>query len=113
MHRITAKPSKKPSIHFLRRSLFMRVHKGFRLASTSLAMLMLLLVAGNSLAQRGYKKPPKEVLDILNAPVTPTALVSPSRDNVLLSTGLRYPPLADLAQPMLRLAGRRVNSASK
>ncbi|HYK22340.1 MAG TPA: prolyl oligopeptidase family serine peptidase, partial [Pyrinomonadaceae bacterium] len=30
----------------------------------------------------------------------------------ILSTGLRYPPLADLAQPMLRLAGRRINPAS-
>src|ERR1044071_9086368 len=86
--------------------------KGFRLASTSLAVLALLLVADISLAQQGYKKPPKEVLDILNAPVTPVALVSPSRDNILLSTGLRYPPLADLAQPMLRLAGRRINPAS-
>lgn len=63
-------------------------------------------------AQQGYKKPPKEVLDILNAPVTPSASVSPTRDNLLLSTALRYPPLADLAQPMLRLAGRRINPAS-
>jgi len=63
-------------------------------------------------SQQGYKHPPKEVLDILNAPVTPTALVSPTRDNVLLATGLRYPPLADLSQPMLRLAGRRINPAS-
>jgi len=63
-------------------------------------------------AQQGYKKPPKEVLDILNAPVTPGASVSPTRDNMLLTTALRYPPLADLAQPMLRLAGRRINPAS-
>jgi len=81
-------------------------------AHKALAILALLLVADISFAQQGYKKPPKEVLDILNAPVTPTALVSPSRDNILLSTGLRYPPLADLAQPMLRLAGRRINPAS-
>src|SRR4030095_12331540 len=60
----------------------------------------------------GYKKPPKEVLDILNAPVTPPASISPTRDNMLLATGLRYPPLADLAQPMLRLAGRRINPAA-
>ena len=88
----------------------MRAHNGFRLASR--AFVALLLFAGAGLAQEGYKKPPKEVLDILNAPVTPTASVSPARDNVLLLTGLRYPPLADLAQPMLRLAGRRINPAS-
>jgi dipeptidyl aminopeptidase/acylaminoacyl peptidase len=52
------------------------------------------------------------VLDILNAPVTPGVSLSPTRDNLMLFTGLRYPPLADLAQPMLRLAGRRINPAS-
>ncbi len=88
----------------------MKAHNGFRLAS--LAVFVLLLIANVSYAQTGYKKPPKEVLDILNAPVTPTASLSPTRDNILLATGLRNPPLADLSQPMLRLAGRRINPAS-
>src|ERR1044072_5243926 len=86
----------------------MKVHHAFRLAATLLAVFV---IANISLAQQGYKKPPKEVLDILNAPVTPGISVSPTRDNVILTTGLRYPPLADLAQPMLRLAGRRINPA--
>lgn len=77
-----------------------------------LVSFVLVLAAVTAVAQQGYKKPPKEVLDILNAPVTPGASVSPARDNMLLTTGLRYPPLADLAQPMLRLAGRRINPAS-
>lgn len=87
----------------------MKAHNGFRLTCTWLAIVLL---AGVSFAQQGYKKPPKEVLDILNAPVTPGISVSPARDNVILTTGLRYPPLADLAQPMLRLAGRRINPAA-
>ncbi|HYV10106.1 MAG TPA: prolyl oligopeptidase family serine peptidase [Pyrinomonadaceae bacterium] len=74
-------------------------------------VLALLITVQVGLAQQGYKKPPKEVLDILNAPVTPGISVSPTRDNIILTTGLRYPPLADLAQPMLRLAGRRINPA--
>src|SRR5215207_4051175 len=74
--------------------------------------IALLLTVQVCLAQQGYKKPPKEVLDILNAPVTPGISVSPTRDNIILTTGLRYPPLADLAQPMLRLAGRRINPAA-
>jgi len=82
----------------------------FRVISTSI--LVILFIANLSFAQQGYKKPPKEVLDILNAPVTPAISMSPTRDNVILSTGLRYPPLADLAQPMLRLAGRRINPAA-
>jgi dipeptidyl aminopeptidase/acylaminoacyl peptidase len=77
-----------------------------------LSTFVLLLAATIGLAQQGYKKPPKEVLDILHAPVTPGVSVSPTRDNIILSTGLRYPPLADLAQPMLRLAGRRINPAT-
>jgi dipeptidyl aminopeptidase/acylaminoacyl peptidase len=81
----------------------------FQLSATAILLLLLTPLAGFG---QGYKKPPKEVLDILNAPVTPTALGSPTRDNVLLLTGLRYPPLADLAQPMLRLAGLRINPAS-
>ena len=86
----------------------MKAHTGFRLA----LLAVLLLVFNISFAQQGYKKPPKEVLDILNAPVTPTLSISPTRDNVILLTGLRYPPLADLSQPMLRLAGRRINPAA-
>jgi len=84
----------------------MRAHNGFRLA------FVILLFVSTGLAQESYKKPPKEVLDVLNAPVTPNASLSPARDNILLLTGLRYPPLADLSQPMLRLAGRRINPAS-
>src|ERR1051325_5168951 len=74
-----------------------------------LSFVILLLLFGLVSAQDGYKKQPKEVLDIPSPPVTPTGSVSPARDVMLLATGLRYPPLADLAQPMLRLAGLRIN----
>jgi len=59
--------------------------------------------------QGSYKKPPKEVLDVLNAPPIPSTTVSPAGDKIAMLTPLRYPPIADLAQPMLRLAGERVN----
>jgi dipeptidyl aminopeptidase/acylaminoacyl peptidase len=72
-------------------------------------LILIATLAASAVAQQGYKKPPQEVLDILTAAVTPTASVSPARDTMLLSTGLRYPPIADLAQPMLRLAGLRIN----
>ena len=75
-----------------------------------LLILSLLVLSGvPAVSQEGYRKPPKEVLDILAAPVTPTMSLSPTRDNILLITGLRYPPLSDLAEPMLRLAGLRIN----
>ena len=81
----------------------------FRLLLAVNTVALLLVAAVSAPAQHGYKKPPKEVLDVLNAPVTPGASISPTRDNILLGTSLRYPPLADLAQPMLRLGGLRIN----
>jgi dipeptidyl aminopeptidase/acylaminoacyl peptidase len=72
-------------------------------------VLFVALASAVAFAQGGYQKPPQEVLNVLNAPVTPTAFISPARDRMLLATGVRYPSIADLAQPMLRLAGLRIN----
>jgi dipeptidyl aminopeptidase/acylaminoacyl peptidase len=71
--------------------------------------VLLFLLAGSAPAGETYKKPPKEILEVLDAPATPLAGVSPSRDAMLLAEPLRYPSIADLAQPMLRLAGLRIN----
>ncbi|MGI9056249.1 MAG: hypothetical protein ACR2F2_10665 [Pyrinomonadaceae bacterium] len=60
-------------------------------------------------AQGSYKKPPKEIMDVLNAPVTPSTSVSPAKDKIALLEPLRYPPISELAEPMLRLAGLRIN----
>ncbi len=60
-------------------------------------------------AQGSYKQPPKEIMDVLNAPAIPTTSVSPTHDKLMLLEPLRYPPIAELAQPMLRIAGLRIN----
>ena len=67
-----------------------------------------LVFASFTFAQ-GYKKPPKEILDILNAPTTPVTSVSPKKDIIAMFEPVRYPPIADLSEPMLRLAGLRIN----
>lgn len=72
-------------------------------------ILLGILVQGVVHAQGSYKKPPKEILDVLNAPVTPGASISPTRDKIALLEPLRYPPISELAQPMLRIAGLRIN----
>ncbi len=59
--------------------------------------------------QGTYMAPPKEIMDVLNAPAIPATGISPSRDKIVMLEPLRYPPIADLSQPMLRLAGTRVN----
>jgi dipeptidyl aminopeptidase/acylaminoacyl peptidase len=56
-----------------------------------------------------YHKPPQAVLDALNAPPTPTLSVNPTRTYAMQGSPVRYPPIAELSQPMLRLAGQRIN----
>jgi dipeptidyl aminopeptidase/acylaminoacyl peptidase len=73
--------------------------------------LVFLLLAGPAISAETWRKPPKDILDVLNAPVTPQVSFSPAADYALLLTGVRHPPLEDLAQPMLRLAGLRINPA--
>jgi dipeptidyl aminopeptidase/acylaminoacyl peptidase len=60
-------------------------------------------------AQSAYKKPPAAILKVLNAPATPVANVNPPKTHLLLLEPDRYPPIAELAEPMLRLAGLRIN----
>jgi len=60
-------------------------------------------------AAQGYEKPPAEVQAVLNAPQPPTLFLSPTRDTMLFAGLVRYPPITDLAAPMLPLAGVRVN----
>ncbi len=60
-------------------------------------------------SQGSYKQPPKEVMDVLNAPLAPNTSIAPTRDRIALLDPLRYPPISELAQPMLRIAGARVN----
>lgn len=60
-------------------------------------------------AQGSYKQPAKEIMDVLSAPAFPASSVSPSREKIALFEPLRYPPIAELAQPMLRIAGLRIN----
>ena len=60
-------------------------------------------------ATSGYLLPPKVVVDILDAPPPPTTELSPTRDTLALIERASMPPLSELAQPVLRIAGRRIN----
>jgi dipeptidyl aminopeptidase/acylaminoacyl peptidase len=71
--------------------------------------LFLLAAALAVSAELTYQKPPREILDVLNAPPSPLISVNPSRDYAILMQPVRYPPIAEVAQPMLRLAGLRID----
>src|ERR1044071_6191762 len=73
------------------------------------ASLVLFLAAIASPAAVTYQKPPKIVQDVLNSPTTPALSLSPTRTFAIQGSPVRYPPIAELSQPMLRLAGQRIN----
>ena len=73
------------------------------------ASILLVLSALFLSGAEPYRKPPKAVLDVLNSPLTPTLAISPTRHFAMQGQPVRYPPIAELAQPMLRIAGMRIN----
>ncbi len=73
------------------------------------ASLLLAAASLTLIGAEGYQKPPKAIEDILNSPTTPTLSLSPNHAYALQGSPVRYPPIAELSEPMLRLAGIRIN----
>src|SRR5580658_4736549 len=76
------------------------------------AMRAVLLLIPASLLFFGaetYQKPPKAIEDILNSPSTPVLALSPNHAYAIQGSPVRYPPISELSEPMLRLAGIRIN----
>ena len=57
-----------------------------------------------------YQLPPKEIVEAFDAKPLPEAILSPSRKVLALTQRRAQPTIAELAQPMLRLAGERINA---
>ena len=77
------------------------------------SLLLATIMAASALIEAedfSYQQPSKEIQEVLNAPPTPLISVSPQRDYAILMQGVRYPPIAEVAQPMLRLAGIRIDT---
>jgi dipeptidyl aminopeptidase/acylaminoacyl peptidase len=90
-------------------------HFCFRFAiSTFFCLVLTALALGQTqpAVMHGYQRAPKPIPDILDAPPTPLVLSNPKSDRLLVMDRLANPPIADLAQPMLRLAGIRINPAT-
>jgi dipeptidyl aminopeptidase/acylaminoacyl peptidase len=76
---------------------------------TRAALALVLMLSAAFGQQPAYQKPPQPVLDVLNAPPSPNVSFSPARDRMLLTHSTRYPTIAQLSEPMLRIAGLRIN----
>jgi hypothetical protein len=88
------------------------IQRAFRLASAAAllasAPLCLAAQAPGTDQVSGYDLPPKNILDVMQAPLPPTPVISPTRDKALLVVWQLYPSIARVATPYLRLAGVRV-----
>ena len=79
-----------------------------RLSTSSVAVLILAVTA-TAPAGDAYRQPPDAIVDVLKAPRLPSVSLSPDNTTMLLIERQNMPTIEDMAQPMLRLAGRRIN----
>jgi len=83
-----------------------------RLLATVVAVLML-LIAVHAQTSLKYQEPAKALIDLVDTRPTPAVEVSPKDKNgrhwLLIETISGLPPISDLAQPEVRLAGLRLN----
>ncbi len=72
------------------------------------ALLILPAILCQLEAQEPYKLPPKEIVDILNAPPLPVVSFDPTRQTMLLSYYESMPSIEEVSRPFYRLAGIRI-----
>jgi dipeptidyl aminopeptidase/acylaminoacyl peptidase len=77
----------------------------------TLMMATLTGAADGDQAATGWQSPPDDILEVLHAPQLPYVWTAPTGEYLLLADPVLYPPLAELAAPMHKLAGIRVNPA--
>ena len=56
-----------------------------------------------------YQTPPKAIADLVNAPLTPSIMLSPSNEQVVVMERPAMSGIDELSQPELRIAGLRIN----
>ena len=67
------------------------------------------LIAQSGAAPATYLTPPQAMIDILDAEPLPSVSVGPQREIIALMTRRSMPSIEDVSQPMLRIAGLRIN----
>ena len=86
---------------------------GLPLAAALLASTALAQTAAPQAGTQGgaltYQQPPQPIADILDSRPTPSSMLSPDRATLVLMDRSNLPAISALAEPMLRLAGERIN----
>ncbi len=73
------------------------------------SVLVAVVLTSTASAQTAYKLPPADVVAMIDAPEPALARVSPSRDALLLLERKLYPSIEQVAEPILRIGGVRIN----
>jgi len=68
--------------------------------------------ASAALAQDAYRLPPQDIVDIVDAPRAPATTLSPNKRHLLLLHRENLPPVSEMARPMERLAGLRLDAST-
>src|SRR5690554_4373661 len=59
-----------------------------------------------------YQKPPQSILELIDAPTTPSVSFSRSGEKALMYERPDFPTISDVSQPVVGLAGLRLNPAN-
>lgn len=76
-----------------------------------IATIAFFLLATPFIAQEKltYQKPPKEILELVDAPLAPSVWIDSNGENVVLFYRDAYKSIAELSEPEMRLGGLRIN----
>ncbi|MBC7364903.1 MAG: prolyl oligopeptidase family serine peptidase [Candidatus Aminicenantes bacterium] len=74
----------------------------------SFLVLLIWILSPLTFSQEPYKLPPKEIVDILDAPPLPLVSFDPQQKTMLMSHYQPMPSIAQISQPFYRLAGIRI-----
>src|SRR5215472_8072465 len=102
------------AVNFLSgKDLIMRLPSARPCPLATLWAVLTLLTAAHAQTSLRYQEPPRAIIDLVDTRPTPAVEVSPKdksgRHWLLLETISGLPPISDLAQPEVRLAGLRLN----
>jgi dipeptidyl aminopeptidase/acylaminoacyl peptidase len=78
---------------------------------TFVVLITTLIISKDMFSQEKikYQLPPKEIVDLIDAPVTPMVRINSTGDKMLLLFSPALPGIEELSQPELGLAGVRIN----
>ncbi|MFC3198902.1 S9 family peptidase [Parapedobacter deserti] len=82
------------------------------LHGSALALLLFLFFSTVAQDNLTYQTPPESIRELVDAPTTPSVQFTKSRDKMLLLERPDFPTIADISQPVLGLAGLRLNPAN-